>query len=126
AIDRVHRLNQTRDVVVYRLTVEDTVEERIVALQERKRELAKAAIEGGKAVGKLSMKDIVMLFRRDAEVGDVHEREEGGKWWQQGREKVLEARAVAPGQAKGVAPVRKVERERARVGGEDAVYGRRW
>jgi len=29
--------------------------------------LANAAIEGGKAIGKLSMKDIMALFRRDAE-----------------------------------------------------------
>ena len=54
------------DVVVYKITIKDTVEERIVALQEKKRELANAAIEG-KGVGKLSMKDILALFRRDAE-----------------------------------------------------------
>ncbi|KAI9826611.1 MAG: hypothetical protein M1832_006207 [Thelocarpon impressellum] len=66
AIDRVHRLNQTVDVVVYKITIEGTVEERILALQEKKRELANAAIEG-KAVGKLSMKDIMQLFRREAE-----------------------------------------------------------
>lgn len=73
AIDRVHRLNQTVDVVVYKLTVKDTVEERIIELQDKKRELANATIEG-KAVGKLSMKDIMGLFRRDAEhthPGDV-------------------------------------------------------
>ncbi|TKA70245.1 hypothetical protein B0A49_05315 [Cryomyces minteri] len=75
AIDRVHRLNQTVDVVVYRLTVASTVEERILALQEKKRQLANAAIEGGKAVGKLSMKDIMQLFRRDAEHHHV-ERED--------------------------------------------------
>ncbi|KAF2136226.1 uncharacterized protein K452DRAFT_322546 [Aplosporella prunicola CBS 121167] len=67
AIDRVHRLNQTVDVVVYKLTVAHTVEERILDLQEAKRKLANAAIEGGKAMGKLSMKDIMNLFRRDAE-----------------------------------------------------------
>ncbi|KAI9673049.1 MAG: hypothetical protein M1817_003213 [Caeruleum heppii] len=66
AIDRVHRLNQTVDVVVYKITVCNTVEERILELQEKKRELANAAIEG-KAVGNLSMKDILQLFRRDAD-----------------------------------------------------------
>ena len=66
AIDRVHRLNQTVDVVVYKITIQNTVEERILALQEKKRELANAAIEG-KAVGKLSIKDIMQLFRRDVE-----------------------------------------------------------
>ncbi|KEQ99392.1 hypothetical protein AUEXF2481DRAFT_58933, partial [Aureobasidium subglaciale EXF-2481] len=62
AIDRVHRLNQTVDVRVFKLTVGNTVEERIIELQEKKRELAKAAIEGGKAVAKLTMKDIMSLF----------------------------------------------------------------
>lgn len=67
AIDRVHRLNQTVDVTVYRLSIHNSVEERILALQEAKRKLAQAAIEGGKAVGKLSMQDILALFKRDAE-----------------------------------------------------------
>ncbi|KAH0289776.1 hypothetical protein KCU62_g4022, partial [Aureobasidium sp. EXF-3399] len=62
AIDRVHRLNQTVDVHVYKLTVGNSVEERIIELQDKKRELAKAAIEGGKAVAKLTMKDIMSLF----------------------------------------------------------------
>lgn len=77
AIDRVHRLNQTVDVKVFKLTVGNTVEERIIELQEKKRELAKAAIEGGKAVAKLSMKDIMSLFGRNAE--DTHVEEEKGK-----------------------------------------------
>lgn len=75
AIDRVHRLNQTVDVVVYKLTIANTVEERILALQDKKRALAEAAIEG-KAVGKLSMKDILNLFRRDAE-DHPHHRDHG-------------------------------------------------
>ncbi|KAI9726693.1 MAG: hypothetical protein M1834_008958 [Cirrosporium novae-zelandiae] len=66
AIDRVHRINQTVDVVVYKITVANTVEERILALQEKKRLLASAAIEG-KGGAKLSMKDVLALFRRDAE-----------------------------------------------------------
>ena len=72
AIDRVHRLNQTKDVVVYRLTIRGSVEEKIIALQEKKRELAKAAIEGGKGVGKLSMSDILQLFGRNAENDGSH------------------------------------------------------
>lgn len=51
------------------MTIANTVEERILALQDKKRALAEAAIEG-KAVGKLSMKDILNLFRRDAEADD--------------------------------------------------------
>lgn len=63
----MHRLNQTKDVTIYRLTIADTVEERILTLQEAKRALATAALEGGKSVAKLSMQDILALFRHDAE-----------------------------------------------------------
>lgn len=72
AIDRVHRLNQTVNVTVYRLSIHNSVEERILELQEAKRKLAQAAIEGGKAIGKLSMKDILNLFKRDAEYDQEH------------------------------------------------------
>ena len=37
AADRAHRIGQERPVMVYRLVAKDTVEERILALQERKR-----------------------------------------------------------------------------------------
>lgn len=36
AFDRVHRLGQTRPVVVHRLVIKDTVEDRVLALQEKK------------------------------------------------------------------------------------------
>ncbi|MEZ0311831.1 MAG: SNF2-related protein [Myxococcota bacterium] len=49
AADRAHRIGQLRPVIVHRLVAEDTVEERIIALQLRKRELAEAAIGKGKA-----------------------------------------------------------------------------
>lgn len=45
AMDRVHRLGQTRDVEVVRLIVSDTIEDRILQLQERKRQLATFAFE---------------------------------------------------------------------------------
>jgi hypothetical protein len=68
AIDRVHRLTQKVDVIVYKITIKDSVEERILDLQEKKRELANQTIEGGKGgAGKLGMKEILQLFRRDAE-----------------------------------------------------------
>ena len=67
AIDRVHRLNQTKDVKVYKMTIKDTVEARILELQEKKRELAKATIEGQKAGGlKLSLQDMLNLFKHDS------------------------------------------------------------
>ena len=44
AADRAHRIGQDRPVMVYRLVAKDTVEERILALQEQKRALADAAL----------------------------------------------------------------------------------
>ncbi|KAK0742533.1 SNF2 family N-terminal domain-containing protein [Apiosordaria backusii] len=71
AIDRVHRLTQTVDVIVYKLTVQDTVEARIVELQNKKRMLAEATIEGGmrkkgKNQLKLGLQEILDLFKHDA------------------------------------------------------------
>ncbi|TGJ88020.1 hypothetical protein E0Z10_g789 [Xylaria hypoxylon] len=65
AIDRVHRLTQTVDVIVYKLTVENTVEERILELQEKKRLLAATAIEGGAKKGslKLGLNEMLDLFK---------------------------------------------------------------
>ncbi|KAJ3224177.1 hypothetical protein HDU78_011071 [Chytriomyces hyalinus] len=46
AIDRAFRIGQKKPVFVYRMIVEHTVEERIVALQNRKRELVESTIGG--------------------------------------------------------------------------------
>ncbi|KAJ5976307.1 hypothetical protein N7481_010014 [Penicillium waksmanii] len=64
AIDRAHRIGQTRDVFVHRLLIEHTVEDRIVELQEQKRELIGGALdEGGSMnVQRLSVKDLAYLF----------------------------------------------------------------
>ncbi|KAL9636072.1 MAG: hypothetical protein Q9164_003055 [Protoblastenia rupestris] len=129
AIDRVHRLNQTRDVVVYKLTVNKTVEERILELQEKKRALANAAIEGKEKVGKLSMKDILNLFKRDAEHDHRHEVDVGLG----AKTRILNAHDVADvrevgglgggGSRRVTPPV--MERPRAAVK-ENSIYGRRW
>jgi SNF2 family DNA or RNA helicase len=44
AIDRAHRIGQTRRVFAYRLIARDTVEEKVLALQQTKRDLADAII----------------------------------------------------------------------------------
>lgn len=49
------------------MTIKNTVEERILDLQERKRELANATIEGKTAAAKLTMRDMMALFGREAE-----------------------------------------------------------
>ena len=40
AIDRTHRIGQSREVFAYRLVAENTIEDKIVELQQRKRDLA--------------------------------------------------------------------------------------
>ncbi len=51
AIDRTHRIGQTRPVTVYRLVSEGTIEEKVVVLQTRKRELFTAVVDEGDVFG---------------------------------------------------------------------------
>ena len=65
AIDRAHRIGQKRPVNVTRMTVEGTIEDRILQLQEKKRKLADAAYGNGDlrtAVNKLTINDLCTLF----------------------------------------------------------------
>ncbi|KAK1422654.1 hypothetical protein QVD17_17940 [Tagetes erecta] len=66
AIDRAHRIGQTRPVNVLRFTVKDTVEDRILALQKKKREMMASAFgedeNGGSQTG-LSFSDMQYLFQ---------------------------------------------------------------
>ncbi|MGP5036035.1 DEAD/DEAH box helicase [Brachybacterium alimentarium] len=49
AVDRAHRIGQERQVMVYRMVAEDTIEEKVLALQRRKAELFDAFTDGGDA-----------------------------------------------------------------------------
>ena len=63
AIDRTHRIGQTRPVFAYRLIAEDTVEEKILLLQDKKRALADAIIsENNSLVRNLTASDLKMLL----------------------------------------------------------------
>ncbi|QMW01655.1 DEAD/DEAH box helicase [Spirosoma foliorum] len=63
AIDRVHRIGQTKRVFAYRMICKDTVEEKILLLQDRKRALASDLISTETGfLKKLSPKDILGLF----------------------------------------------------------------
>jgi superfamily II DNA or RNA helicase len=62
AADRTHRIGQTRPVFVYRLIAAGTVEERILALQDSKRALMDAALEGGDAAAGLTKDDLLALL----------------------------------------------------------------
>ncbi|MBL4688637.1 MAG: DEAD/DEAH box helicase [Nannocystaceae bacterium] len=49
ATDRAVRIGQTQPVTVYRLVCTGTVEERVIAMQERKRALADAIAQGAES-----------------------------------------------------------------------------
>ena len=51
AVDRTHRIGQTRPVTVYRLVSQGTIEEKVVALQERNRHLFTAVVDEGEVFG---------------------------------------------------------------------------
>ncbi|MDG1893359.1 MAG: SNF2-related protein [Fuerstiella sp.] len=65
AIDRAHRVGQTKNVFAYRMICRDTVEEKIAELQKKKRDLADAILDGGdqKSILKdLSVEDLELLL----------------------------------------------------------------
>jgi SNF2 family DNA or RNA helicase len=71
ASDRAHRIGQTKSVFVYKLIAVDTVEERILELQERKAELASIAFsEAGSGIT-FDAKDIDFLFGQSAEAREA-------------------------------------------------------
>ncbi|MCK9583834.1 MAG: DEAD/DEAH box helicase [Candidatus Cloacimonetes bacterium] len=63
AIDRAHRIGQTKKVQVFRLITKGTVEEKILALQQNKLDLFNEVIEGGNAALKtMNMDELKQLF----------------------------------------------------------------
>ena len=64
ASDRAHRIGQTRPVTIYRLVTEGTIEEQIVDLHHRKRDLADQLLEGADAPGRLNAEELLNLLRQ--------------------------------------------------------------
>lgn len=63
AIDRTHRIGQTRPVMVYRMIAKDTIEEKVVALARRKAALFKGVMDDGDVFASgLTADDIRGLF----------------------------------------------------------------
>lgn len=63
AIDRTHRIGQTKNIFAYRLICKETIEEKMLQLQERKRALAADLVGDDSALlKKLTREDIVFLF----------------------------------------------------------------
>lgn len=63
AIDRTHRIGQTKNIFAYRMICKDTIEDKILKLQERKRALAKELISDESGfVKSLTKEDVEYLF----------------------------------------------------------------
>lgn len=63
ASDRAHRIGQQRPVTVYRLVAKHTIEEKIVALHHKKRDLADSLLDGADLSGKMSAEELLRLIR---------------------------------------------------------------
>jgi superfamily II DNA or RNA helicase len=63
AVDRAHRIGQTRNVMVYRLVAKDTIEEKVMALKARKARLFSSVMDEGNVFGStLDVDDIRALL----------------------------------------------------------------
>jgi len=63
AIDRTHRIGQTQKVFAYKMICKDTVEEKIIQLQQRKKQIANDLVtEDAGFIKKLSKEDVEFLF----------------------------------------------------------------
>lgn len=65
ASDRAHRIGQQRPVTIYRLIAKNTIEERIVALHEHKRNLADKLLAGNEQASKLSVDDVLNMLKEN-------------------------------------------------------------
>jgi SNF2 family DNA or RNA helicase len=63
AVDRTHRIGQTRSVFVYRMIATGTIEEKVLALQQRKARLFRSVMDDDDLFARaLSADDIRALF----------------------------------------------------------------
>lgn len=63
ATDRTHRLGQTKTVTVYKLIMKDSIEEKILKLQEAKKDLADEILKGENGnLGSLSQEELRELI----------------------------------------------------------------
>lgn len=66
ATDRAHRIGQRNVVTVFKMIAQNTIEEKIVALQETKRELADSVIaRGGSTMGDITREELIDLLETD-------------------------------------------------------------
>ncbi len=57
AVDRTHRIGQTKSVMVYRMVATDTIEEKVMALKEQKAALTGSVLDGAGTAGDAGFSD---------------------------------------------------------------------
>ena len=69
AIDRAYRIGQQREVKVYRILTKETVEDRIIELQEKKKEVIESALDEAESrkIGRLGTRELRFLFNGTAD-----------------------------------------------------------
>lgn len=64
ATDRTHRIGQIKQVTVYRLILKGTIEDRILELQQIKKDLADSVLEGNsQTFSSLSKEELLQLLK---------------------------------------------------------------
>ena len=74
ASDRAHRIGQDQPVTVYRLIARDTVEQKILALHEEKRELADQILDGTDRSAKMDPETMLRLFEEGLQAAQLSHR----------------------------------------------------
>jgi len=64
ASDRAHRMGQTRPVTIYRLIAKNTIEDKILALHQQKRDLANSLLDGNDSSDAISAQDMMALLQQ--------------------------------------------------------------
>lgn len=63
ATDRAHRIGQTKVVTVYKMIAKDTIEDKIIEIQEKKKALTEDILKGGEiSLGKLTKEDLLEIL----------------------------------------------------------------
>ena len=63
ASDRAYRIGQQKPVTVYRIIAADTIEEKIIALHQTKKNMADALLEGGDVSASMSREEMIELLK---------------------------------------------------------------
>jgi SNF2 family DNA or RNA helicase len=63
AADRAHRIGQTHAVTIYRLVARETLEDSILQLHDRKRDVAGAVLDGTGSAGVIPVEELLSLLQ---------------------------------------------------------------